>query len=381
MFVDVEETLGRELHEVAHGLLIPAMPPLPQEPPRARRHWQPMLVAAAVVLIVTGAVAVVETTRGDQKLEPAAPSPSPSRTESALWIPTTAPMVPYVLEQRLYVDGAQVPGSWWSVRGGDAGWLALRTDNTWWWGRGAEQNEITGPHDVPPVISPNGRYIAEVRTENGEGILTAFDTGADGETLGSVPVALGDREDGSTVSIRAVTNDGKVIAQGTETSLLWLPLRGNGTVDLSVTAPGQQILGSASDGLVVTDGAGGVTDGASGEPYLAQITDAGELTSRGTIPAHDDVLVSPGGAWLVWTAPGTTGGEVTSIPTLEVETVEGTQRATLTAPDGWGFRVRAWEWEDDDQLVSPVVRDGGRGGERMVRCGVQPARCVLITTD
>ena len=47
MFVDVEETLGRELHEVAHGLLIPAMPPLPQEPPRARRHWQPMLVAAA----------------------------------------------------------------------------------------------------------------------------------------------------------------------------------------------------------------------------------------------------------------------------------------------------------------------------------------------
>ncbi len=380
MFVDVEETLGRELSEVADRLEIPPMPPLPQESPRVQRHWQPMLVAAAVVLIIAGAVAVVATTRGDQRLEPAPPSPSPSRTESATRLPTTAPTVPYVLDQRLYVDGEQVPGTWWSVRSGDAGWLALRADNTWWWGRGAEANEIPGPHDVPPVISPNGRYVAEVRTENGEGMLTGFDTAAGGEPLGSVPVDLGDSQDGSVVSIRAVTNDGKVIAQGTNTSLLWLPLAGNATVDLSATAPGQQILGSTSDGLVVTDGAGGVIDGAGGEPYLAQVSDAGELTAIGAIPAHDDVLFSPGAGWLVWTAPGTTGGEVTSVQTLEVQTVDGTQRATLTAPEGWGFRVRSWAWEDDGHLVSPVLRVGD-GGERMARCSVQPARCVLIRTD
>ena len=56
MFVDVEETLTRELREVAGGLPVPAMPPLPQEPPRVARPWQPLLVAASVALVVAGAV-------------------------------------------------------------------------------------------------------------------------------------------------------------------------------------------------------------------------------------------------------------------------------------------------------------------------------------
>ncbi len=378
MFVDVEETLGRELREVADGLHIPAMPPLPQEPPRAQRHRLPLLVAAAVVLFVAGAVSVVAT-RGDKELGPA-PS-SPTRTEPVVKTPTTAPTVPYVLDQRLYVDGERVPGTWWSVQVGDAGWLALRTDNTWWWGQGPEPTAITGRLDVPPVISPNGRYVAEVRSENGKDVVTGFDTRSGGEGLGDVPVDVGDPQGGSAVTIRAVTNDGKVIAQGANTSLLWLPLAGNGTVDLTATAPGQVILGSTSAGLIVTDGAGGVIDGASGEPYLAEISDAGELTRLGAIPAHDDVVVSPGAEWLAWTAPGTTGGEVTSIPALEAQTVDGTQHATLTAPAGWGFSVRAWVWEDDDYLVSPVVGDGdGDGGERMTRCSVQLASCVLINT-
>ncbi|MEJ7773379.1 MAG: hypothetical protein WKF72_01115 [Nocardioidaceae bacterium] len=385
MFVDIEETLGRELREVADGLHIPVMPPLPQDPPRTQRHRQPLLVAAAIVLIVAGAVAVVATPRGGQELGPAPPSPSrtesepsPSRTEPVVTIPTTAPTVPYVLEQRLYVDGEQVPGTWWSVQVGDAGWLAQRTDNTWWWGRGPEPNEITGWHDVPPVISPNGRYVAHAGIDNGEGVLTGFDTRPGGEGLGSVPIDLGDPQDGSTVFIRAVTNDGKVIAQGTNTRLLWLPLAGNGTVDLTVTAPRQLILGSTAAGLIANDEAGG-TEPVDGEPYLAQISDNGELTRISAIPAHDDLMVSPGAGWLAWTPAGTTGGEVTSIPALEAQTVDGTQQVTLTAPAGWGFRVRAWMWEDDNHLISPVIRDGD-GGERMARCSAQSARCVLINT-
>ena len=169
MFVDVEEILGRELREVADGLQIPAMP-LSQEPSRARRRWQPLLVAAAVVLIVAGAVALVESTRDDQRLEPAPQPPSPTESTSR---PSGSrqppPKVPYVLDQRLYAEGAQVPGTWWSVQGSDAGWLAQRTDDTWWWGRGSEPHEIPGYHDKPPVISPNGRYVAEIRVENDAG--------------------------------------------------------------------------------------------------------------------------------------------------------------------------------------------------------------------
>ena len=84
-------------------------------------------------------------------------------------------------------------------------------------------------------------------------------------------------------------------------------------------------------------------------------------------------MVSPGARWLAFTTPGTTGGEVASIPALQAQPVDGTLRATLTAPAGWGFRVRERVWEDDDHLVSPVAGDGG---ERMARCSVgRPAAC------
>ena len=34
MAIDIEETLGRELREVAGGVTVPALPALPQEQPR-----------------------------------------------------------------------------------------------------------------------------------------------------------------------------------------------------------------------------------------------------------------------------------------------------------------------------------------------------------
>lgn len=381
MPIDIEETLRRELGEVAESVRVPAVPRLTQEPSRARRRWQPLLVAAAVALIVAGAVAVVARMGGGPEPAPTPPSPSPSRTESVGQIPTTPPTVPYVLDQRLYVDGEQVPGTWWSVQAGEAGWLALRTDDTWWWGSGPNAQRLGGRLEGPPAISPNGRYVAETLVEDGEDLVTGFDTRPSGEGLGGVTVDLGDPADGSAVTIRAVTDDGRVIAQGMNTSLLWLPLVDNSTVDLSVTAPGQQFLGSTLAGLIVTDGAGGVVDGASGQPYLAEISDAGELTPLGDIPAHQALVVSPDGEWLAWAAPGSLGGEVTSIRSLQAQSVDGTESTTFTAPAGWGFRVQQWVWEDGDLLVSPVIASGGDRGDRMARCSALAGRCVLITAD
>ena len=147
--------------EVAESVRVPAVPRLTQEPSRARWRWQPLLVAAAVALIVAGAVALVARMGGGPEPAPTPPSPSPSRTESVGTIPTTPPTVPYVLDQRLYVDGEQVPGTWWSVQAGEAGWLALRTDDTWWWGSGPMAQRLGGQLEGPPAISPNGRYVAE----------------------------------------------------------------------------------------------------------------------------------------------------------------------------------------------------------------------------
>jgi hypothetical protein len=366
MAIDIEETLGRELREVAAGVQVPAMPPLPQETPH--RPWQPLLVAAAVVLIVAGAVALVATLQGGREPEPTPPLPAP--TETVAEIPTAAPEIPYVLDQRLYVDGQRVPGTWWMVEAGDAGWIAQRADYTWWWGRGQEATAITGLTDQPPVISPDGRYVAFVSTANG-GELTGFDTRPDGEGLGGVPVDASGPQDGTAVRVRAVTNDGMVIAQGQDTGLLWLPLAGNRTVDLTETAPGQLVEGNTAAGLVVYDGQDETT------PYLAQISDTGELTRLAT-PAHDGMIVSPGAAWLAWAPEGSLGGEVTQIHTLEVQAVDSTEVSMLKAPKGWDFRVQAWAWEDDDHLVAPVVGRGGARAELMARCGVQPASCVLI---
>jgi hypothetical protein len=263
-----------------------------------------------------------------------------------------------VFEQRLYVDGEQVPGEWRLVRAGDDGWIALRADDTWWWGRGPKASEIT---DVPPVISPNGAFVGVVRVQNGSPMLSGFATSWGGEGMGGIPV---DKD----VTVRAVTDDGRVIAQGPGTSLLWLPFVDYSTVDLTKTAPEQVVFGSTPAGLLVSDGLGG-------EAYLAEISDAGELSRTGAVPAHDDLVV--GRSWLAWTTPGTTGGEVTSVTTLQAQTVDGGRQVTLNAPDGWGFGVRAWAaWEDDEHLVSLVIAEDG--SERLARCGVQQARCVLI---
>ncbi len=290
-------------------------------------------------------------------------------------MPRTPPAVPYVLDRGLYVDGVKVPGEWWSVEAGESGWLALRADNTWWWGWDPEPHEITGPHDTPPVISPGGKYIAHTTVEKGRGIVTGFATWSAGAGLGGIPVDLGDRQDGSLVTVRAVTDDGKVVVQGSRTALLWTPLvDGGGSVDLARSAPGQQVLAGTPAGLVVTDG----TDSTDGRPYLAEISDTGELTRTQDLPAYDSISVSSGGSWVAWTPPGTLGGEVTTVATLEAQRVDGSDHVALSAPDGWAFRVGQWAWEDDDYLVATVTSDGGSGEDRMARCLVASASCVLV---
>ncbi|WP_167880546.1 hypothetical protein [Nocardioides guangzhouensis] len=376
MYVDIEESLGRELREVADGLQVPPRPRLPRETVRPTRTWQPLLVAAAVVLLVAGTVAVLVTSRDGGEPEPA-PSPTPTRIDGSVTIPTTAPTVTYVLDSGLYVGGERVPGDWSQAWAGPKGWVAIRTDGSWWWGWGTDPQELDLPEDAFPVLSPRGTVIAETLTDNQQTQLTGFETRVGGEGLGGVPIEPGSAGDGSQVRVRAVTDDGLVIAQGTDTAVLWRPLVDNRTVDLTQTAPDVQVLGNTPAGLLITDGSDGAVDGTTGAPYLAEVAEDGTLVRVASVPTHDDLLVSTGGTWLAYTPPGTTGGEVTSIGSFEVQPVGGSDSMTLTAPDGWGFTVRAWAWEDDDRLVSPVVRDGG-GAERMARCSVRAGRCVLV---
>ncbi len=79
--LDIEETLSRELHEVAGGLHVPALPELSDQPSRTQRHW-PLLAAAAAVLVVAGLLAVVVSDRDGEAPEPA--PPVPVRTDATM---------------------------------------------------------------------------------------------------------------------------------------------------------------------------------------------------------------------------------------------------------------------------------------------------------
>jgi hypothetical protein len=276
-------------------------------------------------------------------------------------VSTSVPSIPYTLGDRLWVDGQQVPGTWWYLTIHGPTWLAMDVDDdsNWYWGQGQERSLIALTPESPSV-SPDGTYVAALGTENGQGIVWAQDTRPPGSGLGNVPV-----ED---VHIQAVTNDGKVIVQGADTSMMWLAESGGGTVDLTETAPGVQFLQSTAAGLVVSDGDESVQ-------YLAEISDDGVLSKIRDLPSLERLEVSPGGESLAGAPFGTTQGEVTEIGSLRAGSVDGSQLTTFTPPDGWAFKVQQWAWENDDDLVSAVVK--GRT-ERLVRCSLLTESCVLV---
>lgn len=366
---DIEEILNRELHEVADGLHVPPLPVLPREEPR--RHWLPALAAAAVVVIVLGVVAVVAGDQDEDSAPQPAPSPTPSETKGTappVEVSTDEAMTPYTLDGQVYVAGVPVPGEWWYLQHAGPTWFAMsRDESTWWWGRGPAASPIDGTDiDSAPALSPDGGYLAALVSEDGQGYLRVFVTDPGGIAAGGATVDRGD----TGIRIRAVTSDGKVIVQGNSTAILWLASgESSPPVDLTDTAPGLAFWWGTTAGLVVSDGE-------EGEKYLAEISDDGVVRKIGDLPPLDSIAVTPDGEWMVWTPLGSLGGDVTVIGSLEAGTIDGGQRATFTPPDGWGFKVEDWAWEDDDNLVATVVKSSG--AERMVRCSVLTQSCVLI---
>lgn len=382
MPVDIEAMLARELREVADTVEVPAMPRVGDEPARPARRRQPFLAAAAVIAVVAGVAGVATALDNDDDGGPAeptpsqsvspSPSPSASATRSSATIPRGAPQLAHVVDGRLHVDGEQVPGDWWPARPAGDAWLGIQPDLSWWWGRGTEPHELVRGGDASAGISPAGRYVAAVAMENGDAVLTLVDTRT-GERVGETPVSIGAPRPGSTAHVVAVMDDGRVVVRTDDVFLLWKPGWGDVTRDLSTTAPDQVVRGATPGGLVVSTGE-------EGQPYLAELSDEGELTREEALPPYDDLAVSPGAEWLAWTPRGTLGGEVTVLDSLEVSTVAGAERSTVSPPDGWQFVVGSFAWEDDGSLVSTVQStDGDR--QRMVRCSAPLARCILLDEE
>lgn len=375
MSVDLEDQLRRELRHVAGSVRVPARPPLPEAAGRAPRWREPLLAAAAMLLVVAGALGAVRLLAGDDRDPAPAPAPAPTSSATPSIGPSqadaplsrSAPSRPYVLDRRLHVDGQQVPGDdWWSVRPAGDAWIAARgMPVTWWWGRGPDAQPLPGGEDVTPQLSPGGRYVALARIVDGNGIVTVLDTRS-GQDVPGTPADLGPvrPEDGAYVV--AVTDDPTVVIRRGAGYVTWSREATSGTLS------GRQVLAATPAGVVVAD-----DDGT--RPALASLSPRGDLTPLRDLPEHDALAVSPGATWLVWAPLGTLGGEVTGITSLEVAALDGAAPDTLVTPDGWAFRPQTWQWEDDDHVLAVAVDDRAR--ERLVRCRPQPASCVLLPAD
>ncbi|HYJ69269.1 MAG TPA: hypothetical protein VEX15_16585 [Nocardioidaceae bacterium] len=353
----VEEILSRELREVADGLPVPALPPLPQEPPDTRRHWPPLLVAAAVVLIVAGAVAVA-LSRDDA---PPAPTPDPVETPTVVRSLTPeAPTVPYVFDDKLYVDGEQVPGSWWEVSYAGDAWVAERNDLTMQWGTDAEPHDFPGELILQPHLSPDGTLLAVSTTADGGQVLL-IDTQS-GETVNALPTDADGSRGGNDIGVVAVTDDAKVFLDSDAAQLTWLAADGDETVEL---APGQFPLEATPAGLIVLDS---TRDDAA---YLADVADSGEINRLRPLPGFE-IVINPSGTWLAY--GGSWGGESQTIPEITAQPVDAGRQLKLQPPDK--RTLVPMTWEDDDLLLAALYDDGDPTG--LARCSIRDERCVVI---
>jgi hypothetical protein len=282
--------------------------------------------------------------------------------------------VPYVLGGRLFVDGEQVPGDWSSVDGVASGWVGVRADGTYWWGFDAEPMRIERELNQPPVVSPDGRYVAEVSVEEGQGFLSGFETRPAGEGFGGVEVPA--IMQGIYSRAVAVTDDALVVGGGADYQEVWRPHVDGGVVQLGETAPGQVVLGNTAAGLVVNQGSYDSTDGTQGSPYLADLAEDGTLTRTADLPTHALLVASE--EWVAWIEPGAIGGETLTVDRLQVQRIDGSDAGDLEAPPGYAFRAFDLVWEDAEHLVVGVL--DGSGAERMVRCSPSAQECVLLST-
>jgi hypothetical protein len=369
MYGDIEEMLTRELREVADHVEVPPLPDLPSEPP-VRFAWQPLLVAAAVVLVALVTLASL-LPDGNSSPQPA-PRPTEVVTDDATdtlpaEVPTGPPAVPYLLDGVLHVEDRTYPDFAYLAGGTTTGWLVGRQDFSWWWGNTGRPRALSVAVEQPPGISPNGEYVAYVSTE---GEMNGFQTAPAGEGMG-LPVDVPVRGEDGVGTLVTVTDDGLVVASATGVGVLWRPFVDGETVDLTETAPDQRVLAATPAGVVVQDD----TAGPEGAVYLADLTADGTITRLAGLPDYGRLEVA--GDWLAGVPLDVIGGEVMVFDEIEVRRIDGSDAAALTAPDGWQFVNARFSFEDGQFLVARVT-DGRQ--ERMVRCSPALVECVLLDT-
>lgn len=352
------------------------------------------LLALLVVLAISGCNAEATGPKLPQPLEQvtSAGTPAPGVKDAA------APTVPYLLKGRLHVDGAVLPGRYAGVVVRGKTWLGWeRWDGPRMWGTGTTAHPL--PSGIVAKLSPGGRFLA-----------TAGDKGCMGDAFkpggNTCVIRLWDTSGAHSprrlvrqtqqLELEGVTDHGAVLvseyADRRWDELVWNAAGGSDAMQPLVdSAPLREWArqGWEPDGF----GHAGFELHTGNVPgrWLGDIVD-GEARLRFPIP--EGVELGPDGAWILatrWSVSRNQRRELKgalelTAPTLRVRSLGKRGRlgapVPLHAPTGWFF-ARATPgddvvfWEDADTFVARVV-DSRQSGDRLARCDLPLATCVLV---
>ncbi len=351
------------------------------------------LLALLVVLAIAGCSAEATGPKPQQPVEQVTSAGTPTPGVGLAGTPT----VPYLLKGRLHVDGAVLPGRYAGVVVRGKTWLGWeRWDGPWAWGTGATTHPL--PEGIVAKLSPGGRYLATVTGgEHCEGVGLNLEGRPCTVRLRDTSGAEPDRRlrVTRTVVLVGVTDHGAVVlTEGAALrwdELVWDAAGGADAVQSLVDSPplrewarqGWEPNGFGHAGFELHTG------NVPGR-WLGDIVD-GEARLRFQIP--DGVEPGPDGAWVLATRWAVSqnrrelkGALEPTTPTLRVRALGKRGRlgapVPLQAPTGWFF-ARATPgddavfWEDADTFVARVV-DSRQSGDRLARCDLPLATCVLV---
>jgi hypothetical protein len=352
------------------------------------------LLALLVVVAVSGCSADATAPKQAKPLEKAEKVTSTSIPTSG--VNTAAPTLPYLLKGRLYVEGQVLPGRYAGVIVRGKTWLGWEHwDGPRTWGTGATTHRL--PAVNAAEISSDGRFIATVRggehcegvglnSEHKKCVVSLLDTsGAQPPRRLVVP---------RTVVLAGVSDQGVVVlTEGAAlrwNELMWDATGGADRVVPIEDSPGMRewAMHDWGPGSFGNAGFEFFTPNVS-QRWLGELVD-GEVRARFRIP--EDVEPGPGGAWVLadpwWYQDGPPeleGALELTVPTFTGRTLGKRGRlgapVLLHAPTGWFFaRVTVDDmvyWEDPDTFLARVV-DSRQSGDRLARCDLPLATCVLV---
>jgi len=346
--MSVEDLLTDELRTVAGGVQAPP-PPAPSHlvqrarRERSRRRRRTLAGAGLVAATVVAAVALgVHAGHPD-----AAPGPThPTGTPSGL--PTgDAPLVPYVVFERLYVNDEPVPGTWWDVQ--------------------TVQGHTVATRGVPPIGKPVlfDNQDQPRPTHLLDHAIGTARLSVDGtklawiETTGSsAHVVVRDLPTGETLGRLTVDPNRVFIEDGTQDHILWL----------------------GDDGTVVYGGSSSVRTWRPGSP--ATPSDVGLQQVKGYPVDYSEISFSPDGNWAAWRSDrrGRTTDRKDFYDGVTFESPRNPDtRFTIALPAG--TNVHSVTWESATDVLLRYQEQPGAAALRFMRCSVEDKHCELAPTQ